>query len=201
MGGHRARRRRPGGGRSSGGAAYQIGGGVLGVRGDGRDDAAADQQRAAGERRGAHRVGVADQGGHDVGVAVEHRRQRVAVAAAGSGPSAPARSWSGGWWRQTYAGRSSSARRASSQASWSSPSRPGSTRPVRRRVDQRVEQHEPRRRRSRRRSASRCPSPATNASRTSWLPGQTASGPVPAVEPGPRLGVLLGRGRGRPCRR
>ncbi len=51
----------------------------LGVRGDGRHDAAADQQRAAGEGGGAHRVGVADQGGDDVGMPDEDRRERVAV--------------------------------------------------------------------------------------------------------------------------
>ncbi len=115
----------------------------LGVQRDGRRDASADEERPA--RRTSTRTGCARaRPGSRRGAGASRAPRRGARArAAGSGPSGETPISTGGWWRQTYAGRSSSASRSSSQASDASVSSPGSTRSPGRRGHQRVEHQEP----------------------------------------------------------
>ena len=126
-----------------GGAASQTRGRSSASSGTVEAHAAADEQRPAGERRGAGGVGVADQRRHDVRVPAMTPLERLGVAAAGSAPSARGRGRpAGGAGRRTSAGRRRAAG-SSSQASWSATSSPWSIRWPSAGGDQRVEHQEP----------------------------------------------------------
>ena len=133
---------------------------------------------------------MTDEDGH-TWVTGDDRRERVAVERAGSGPSARDRSWwAGGADRRTTVGRP---RRAgqSSQASWSSPSRPGSTRPVSSAStsESSITNRTPRRLDD---DPRRDPEPGDERVPHVVVAGTHRERPVPPVEPRPRLGVLLG---------
>ena len=169
----------------------------LGVQRHRRGDAAADEQRPAGERGGRTgcargRPGSPTWCGCARSTASSRSGSRSRIGSISATPMS-----TGGWCRQTNVGRwslSELARRA----------RPATRRPARRGRSAPPAARRPASRASGTgRPAGRAPGrsgpvaarpsrPRANASRTSWLPVPTSRGPGQRVEDGPRLGVLLG---------